>query len=83
MLREVSEWDEEVSIALLPDHPTPCAVRTHTSAPVPFTIYRTGGGQADRVMAFDEFSAAEGSYGLVKAASFMDLFIGRGNSVTN
>lgn len=83
VLRAVSEWDEEVSIALLPDHPTPCAVRTHTSAPVPFTIYRTGVGQADRVMAFDEFSAAEGSYGLVKAASFMDLFIGRGNSVTN
>ena len=39
---EISGWDEPVSMAILPDHPTPCALRTHTAKPVPFTIYRTG-----------------------------------------
>jgi len=33
-------------IMLLPDHPTPLAVMTHTSDPVPFVIYDSG-KQAD------------------------------------
>ena len=35
---EVSKWSEPVAIAVLPDHPTPCAHRTHTSDPSPFLI---------------------------------------------
>ena len=80
VLSAVSLWDEAMSIALLPDHPTPCVIRTHTASPVPFTIYRTGGQSADPVMAFDEFSAREGYYGLMKASGFMDIFIGTGQN---
>ena len=29
----VKEWDEPVAIAVLPDHPTPCKLRTHTNEP--------------------------------------------------
>jgi len=32
------EMDEPLTIALLPDHPTPCRIRTHTAAPVPKTL---------------------------------------------
>ena len=77
VLAAVSGWDEEVSVALLPDHPTPCAIRTHTASPVPFTIYRTGAESADAVTAFDEFSARAGVYGELKASGFMDLFVGK------
>ncbi|MFW9597331.1 MAG: cofactor-independent phosphoglycerate mutase, partial [Paludibacter sp.] len=42
ILDEVSTWDEPVTIAILPDHPTPCAFKTHTNKPVPFIIYRPG-----------------------------------------
>lgn len=35
ILDEVSTWDEPVTIAILPDHPTPCAFKTHTNKPVP------------------------------------------------
>ena len=35
----VKDWDEPVAIAVLPDHPTPCELRTHTAEPVPFLIY--------------------------------------------
>ena len=74
ILDAVSTWDEPVSIAILPDHPTPCALRTHTSKPVPFTIYRTN-EPGDEVQAFDEFAARKGSYGDLSGDQFMERFI--------
>ena len=38
----VKDWEEPVAIAVLPDHPTPCELRTHTAEPVPFFIYYPG-----------------------------------------
>ena len=72
---EVSNWDEPVTIAILPDHATPCVYKTHTITPVPFIIYKTG-GTADDVTVYDEFAAKNGSYGLLKGAEFMKAFIG-------
>ncbi len=74
ILDEIRTWDEDVSIAVLPDHPTPCAIRTHTAKPIPFTIYRTN-GSGDSVTAFDEFSAKDGSYGLIAGRQFIELFL--------
>ena len=74
ILDAVSTWDEPVSIAILPDHPTPCALRTHTSKPIPFTIYRTK-EPGDEVQAFDEFAARKGSYGDLSGDQFMERFI--------
>ena len=74
ILDEISGWDEPVSMAILPDHPTPCALRTHTAKPVPFTSYRTGVA-GDGVQRFDERSAQEGSYGNLSGDEFMNLFI--------
>ena len=74
ILDAVSTWDEPVSIAILPDHPTPCALRTHTSKPIPFTIYRTN-EPGDEVQACDEFAARKGSYGDLSGDQFMERFI--------
>lgn len=74
ILDAVSTWNEPVSIAILPDHPTPCALRTHTSKPIPFTIYRTN-EPGDDVQAFDEFAARKGSYGDLSGDQFMERFI--------
>jgi 2,3-bisphosphoglycerate-independent phosphoglycerate mutase len=71
---EVSKWEEPVSIAILPDHPTPCAIRTHTSDPVPFIIYRPG-EQPDEVQEYDELSCRAGSYGELREMEFMQQFI--------
>ncbi len=49
----VSQWDEPVCIAVLPDHPTPVEVRTHVSEPVPFLIYYKG-IEPDNVTSYDE-----------------------------
>lgn len=75
ILEAISTWDEPVSLAILPDHPTPCALRTHTNAPVPFIIYRTHEHNPDGVTAYDEKSARCGRYGLLHGEEFMRLFI--------
>lgn len=67
-------WKEPVAIAVLPDHPTPCAIRTHTSEPVPFLIYKPG-GEPDAVRRFDEFSVADGKYGVLKEDEFIRAFL--------
>jgi 2,3-bisphosphoglycerate-independent phosphoglycerate mutase len=74
IFEEVSKWNEPVTIAILPDHPTPCVYKTHTKSPVPFIIYRPG-EKADDVMIYDEFAAEKGSYGLLKGAEFMKELI--------
>ena len=61
---------EDVAIAILPDHPTPVAHRTHTSEPVPFLIYKPG-IQPDSVQTLDEDACQTGSYGLLKRDEFM------------
>lgn len=70
----VKDWDEPVAIAILPDHPTPCELRTHTKDPIPFLIWYPG-IEADSVQTYDEVAACEGSYGLLKEDEFMKTFM--------
>lgn len=70
LLKGLEEMDEEVTVALLPDHPTPCAIRTHTSEPVPFVIWRPG-IVADTVMRYSEREAVHGAYGLMRGDGFI------------
>lgn len=74
ILEEVASWDEPVTIAILPDHPTPCAIKTHTNKPVPFVIYRTNEA-GDAVQQYDEFACEKGSYGLLRGVEFMQTLI--------
>jgi 2,3-bisphosphoglycerate-independent phosphoglycerate mutase len=74
IFKEVSSWNEPVTIAILPDHPTPCALKTHTNSPIPFIIYKPG-EKADDVTVYDEFTAKKGSYGLLKGAEFIKELI--------
>ena len=45
---------EEFRILLMPDHPTPVELRTHTDEPVPFVIYDNKQKQKNEGAAFDE-----------------------------
>ena len=74
ILEELLTWNEPVTIALLPDHPTPCAIRTHTNTPVPFIIFSTD-NVPDNVELYDEFSCQAGSYGLLKGSEFIEEVI--------
>lgn len=70
----LKESKEPVAIALLPDHPTPCEIRTHTAEPVPFLIWHPG-IEPDGVQTFDEVAACNGSYGLLKDDEFINEFM--------
>lgn len=66
----LKDWDEPVTIAVLPDHPTYCSTKTHVKEPIPFLIYKPG-QVADEVKVYDEFSVLKGSYGLLKDNEFI------------
>lgn len=70
----LKNWSEPVAVAVLPDHPTPCELRTHTNDPVPFLIYYPG-IEADGVQTYDEVACREGSYGWLEKDEFMNLFM--------
>jgi 2,3-bisphosphoglycerate-independent phosphoglycerate mutase len=70
----VNSWDEPVAIAILPDHPTPCSLRTHTAEPVPFLIWHPTIA-SDDVQTFDEVAALDGSYGLLQRDEFIHAFM--------
>jgi len=68
IMEEVLGWETPVTIALLPDHRTPCRLKTHTSDPVPFVIYNPE-LPADDVKIYDEFAAQQGAYGKLHGAA--------------
>ena len=72
--RAINDFDETVSVAILPDHPTPCELRTHTNEPVPFLIYHKG-IEPDSVRTFDEYSCHEGAFGNLEGNEFINLFM--------
>lgn len=76
IIEETAKMDEEVAIAILPDHPTPCALKTHTRDAVPFTIYKPG-IQPDDVEVYDEFDTKNGVFGVVKRDEFIKLFLAK------
>lgn len=65
---------EPVSIAVLPDHPTPIAHRTHTNESVPFLIYHEG-IDADGVKCFSEVDCKDGACGDLQMDEFIKMFM--------
>ena len=45
-------------ILLMPDHATPCQLKTHSAEPVPFVIFRSGGAGAGIARRYTEKDAA-------------------------
>ncbi len=74
ILEETQKMDEEVAIAILPDHPTPCILKTHTRDAVPFTIYKPG-MTADEVEVYDEFDTKKGAFGTLQGNEFITRFL--------
>ncbi|HHX87084.1 MAG TPA: cofactor-independent phosphoglycerate mutase [Firmicutes bacterium] len=69
---------EDYSLLILPDHATPLSLRTHTSEPVPFLIYRSGSAQARRPgQAFSEIGARQTGILVEEGHRLMDLFLNK------
>jgi 2,3-bisphosphoglycerate-independent phosphoglycerate mutase len=65
---------EPYAIAVLPDHPTPIKIGTHTREPVPFAI-QSPNIAADDVQKFDEYSAMNGGFGIVEHDGVVSLLL--------
>lgn len=74
LVEETAKFEEPVSIAILPDHPTPCYKKTHTRAAVPFMIYNPF-LSGDKVQEYNELSVVDGFYGVLKGNEFMKAFL--------
>lgn len=74
ILEAIKNMDEPVSIAVLPDHPTPCSIRTHSSSPVPFLIYRPD-CVPDGIDSLSERTAGNGAFGTMKDDEFITEFL--------
>ena len=71
ILEAINEMEENVCVAVLPDHPTPVELRIHVNEPVPFIIWHKG-ITPDDVQHYDEESCVSGSYGLLRLNEFMN-----------
>jgi 2,3-bisphosphoglycerate-independent phosphoglycerate mutase len=76
LVEETAKMAEPVTIAVLPDHPTPCATRIHTREAVPFIIYRPG-ENPDDAQFYDEFEVEKGWYGTLQGNQFMKALISK------
>lgn len=74
ILEAIKNMDEPVSIAVLPDHPTPCSIRTHSSSPVPFLIYNPNCAP-DNLTTLSERTAGNGFFGILKDDEFITEFL--------
>lgn len=66
--------DENITIAVLPDHPTPVEIRTHVGEPIPFLIWNKTIA-SDNVQTFDELACKNGGYGTLEHDEFMKVFM--------
>ncbi len=69
----------DYKIMVLPDHPTPIRLRTHTDDPVPFVIYSSKQDPVIRVKGFDEEEARKGGILIEDGHELMGRFLGQGS----
>ena len=89
-LRAIEDFDEFVvgniihgmkqfdayRIMVLPDHPTPLEIRTHTADPVPFAIYDNARERAGDPVQYDERIAERKDALIIKEGhTLMDYFL--------
>ncbi|PHV72018.1 cofactor-independent phosphoglycerate mutase [Sporanaerobium hydrogeniformans] len=65
----------EYKLLVVPDHPTPLRLRTHTDDPVPYMIYESGASLINKANCYTErFAKATGKM-LEEGYTLMDLFL--------
>lgn len=74
LLKELPNIDEDYTIALLPDHPTPINIKTHTMSPVPFAIYSTSIKTPDDTQIFSE-DMSQGKYDTIIGHTLLNEMI--------
>ena len=66
---------EDYTILVMPDHPTPIAVKTHVSDPVPFLLYRSTEPQASGISVYTEETAKSTGVFLEHGYELMNMLL--------
>ena len=74
IIEGMSEY-KDYCIMILPDHPTPLSLRTHTSDPVPYIIYKKSAETLSGVKGYDEFQAQSTGLFIEEGFTIMDRFL--------
>ena len=76
VLRWLDGCGEEWAVMVMPDHPTPIAVRTHTRTPIPFAILRSGDAKGAPVRYCEKAARKTGRF-LPHAYELMSYLTGK------
>lgn len=57
LLAGLGEVGEDYSLLVMPDHPTPLALKTHVTDPIPYLLYRSTVNQASGISSYSEETA--------------------------
>lgn len=72
VLKELEKYDD-YKMLIMPDHPTPLSIKTHTSSPVPFMIYQKS--KSYDGIKFTEANAASTGLYIDKSMDLMPMFL--------
>lgn len=76
LISELKELGYDYSILVLPDHPTPLSLRTHTSDPVPFVLYRSNNEIDSHINSYDEIECQKTGVYVSEGYTLMGRFLG-------
>ncbi len=77
LLKELDAMGDDYTLLICPDHPTPLCVKTHTSDPVPFLLYRSNAEVDSGIDCFTEATAASTGTMIDPGYTLMNLFLGK------
>ena len=75
IIKAMNDAVEEFSMLVLPDHPTPLALRTHTDEPVPFILYRSYDEKDNGHVMYCEQSAKDSGVYVAEGHKLLDMLI--------
>ncbi len=76
LLKELEQMGD-YTLLICPDHPTPLCVKTHTSDPVPYLLYRSKAPLDSNLDRFTEACAASTGHFIEKGYTLMNRILGR------
>ncbi len=77
LLAELDAMNEEYTLLICPDHPTPLCVKTHTSDPVPYLLYRSNAPADNGISVFTEATASSTGTFIEQGYTLMSHFLGK------
>ena len=76
LVEEIKAKGEDVRVLVLPDHPTPIRVRTHTADDVPYLLYDST-NEADNTWDYNEADATASGNHVAKGHEIIDLLFSK------